>query len=114
MAPTPPTAPVSLGLARKVCLVTGGASGFGAALAEKLAKAGAIVAIADRNEELGRKLVRDFEEKYAGELDVGFFMFIKVDLTKLEDVKRMIDAVVRRYGTIDVLVNNAGIGDGDT
>ncbi|KAJ3319994.1 hypothetical protein HDU93_003620, partial [Gonapodya sp. JEL0774] len=144
MAPTPPAGVASLGLARKVCLVTGGASGFGAALAEKLAKAvspfsasfhktnptnlkrvlavqnyfrvqikGAIVAIADRNEELGRKLVREFEEKYAGELDVGFFMFIKVDLAKLDDVKRMVDAVVRRYGTIDVLVNNAGIGDGD-
>ncbi|KXS09117.1 NAD(P)-binding protein [Gonapodya prolifera JEL478] len=114
MAPASHTGPINLGIARRVCLVTGGASGFGAALAEKLARAGAIVAIADRNEELGRKLVQEFEERYAGELDIGFFMFIKVDLSKLDEVKRMVDAVVRRYGTIDVLVNNAGIGDGDT
>ncbi|KXS15460.1 NAD(P)-binding protein [Gonapodya prolifera JEL478] len=136
MAPTSQAGPVNLGIARRVCLVTGGASGFGAALAEKLARAvgcfhnaagdiisythtvsvlkGAIVAVADRNEELGRKLVQEFEEKYAGELDIGFFVFIKVDLSKLDEVKRMVDAVVRRYGTIDILVNNAGIGDGDT
>jgi len=113
MAPATP-ASIDLGLGRKVCIVTGGASGFGAVLCEKLAKAGAIVVVADKNEELGRKLVLELETKYAGELDIDFFKFIKVDLTKMEDVKMMIDTVVGRYGTVDILVNNAGIGDGDT
>ncbi|MGN6373057.1 MAG: SDR family NAD(P)-dependent oxidoreductase [Solirubrobacteraceae bacterium] len=81
----------------KVALVTGGASGIGAATAHRLAAEGARVAIGDINEQ-GATAV-------AGEIDgVG----VKLDVTDTASVREAVKAVQERLGDIDVLVNNAG------
>lgn len=82
----------------KVALITGGAAGIGKATAERFAEEGAQVVICDVNEELGRAT--------AEALGVSFY---KVDVTDRSAVQEWVDDVVRRYGRVDVLVNNAGI-----
>lgn len=84
----------------KVCLVTGGAAGIGKATAEKFAKEGAIVIICDMNEEAGNAVAK--------ELGNGA-EFYKVNVTNREDVQKWVDAVVEKHGSVDVIVNNAGI-----
>jgi meso-butanediol dehydrogenase/(S,S)-butanediol dehydrogenase/diacetyl reductase len=87
--------------AGRVALVTGGASGIGAATARRLAREGARVMIGDQNEGLGKQV--------AGELD-GRGAFHAVDVSDLDQVQALVDATVQRFGRLDVLVNNAGIG----
>ncbi len=84
----------------KVCIVTGGAAGIGKATAQKFAQEGAKVVICDVNEEAGKA--------FAAELG-GDASFYKVNVTDRQEVQTWIDAVVEKYGRIDVLVNNAGI-----
>jgi NAD(P)-dependent dehydrogenase (short-subunit alcohol dehydrogenase family) len=86
----------------KVVLITGGASGLGAATAKRFDKEGAKVVIADIKEEAGSKL--------ASELNTA--AFIKTDVTNVDDVKASINFTVDKFGSLDVLMNNAGI-DGD-
>lgn len=81
----------------KVALVTGGASGIGAATARRLAAEGARVAVGDINEQ-GATAV-------AGELD-GFAC--KLDVTDTASVSAAVAAVEERFGPVEVLVNNAG------
>jgi len=82
----------------KVCLITGGAAGIGRATAERFAEEGAIVIIADLNEELGRQAA----DSVGGE-------FFRVNVADRAAVQSWVDDVVSRYGRIDVLVNNAGV-----
>ncbi len=84
----------------KVCLVTGGAAGIGKATAVKFAQEGATVIICDMNEEVGQATAK--------ELGNGA-EFYKVNVTSREDVQKWVDAVVAKHGSVDVLVNNAGI-----
>lgn len=81
----------------KVALVTGGASGIGAATAHRLAAEGARVAIGDINEH-GATAV-------AGEVDG---LGVKLDVTDTTSVREAVTAVQAQLGEIDVLVNNAG------
>src|SRR5580698_8498333 len=81
----------------KVALVTGGASGIGAATARRLAAEGARVAIGDVNE--------DGAKSIAGELD-GFAC--RLDVTDTGSVNAAVAATKDVLGEIDVLVNNAG------
>ncbi|MFP4345997.1 MAG: 3-oxoacyl-ACP reductase FabG [Anaerolineales bacterium] len=82
----------------KVALITGGAAGIGKATAQRFVEEGAQVVICDVNEEDGQRV--------AEELGVEFY---KVNVADREDVQRWVDAVVEKYGRIDVLINNAGI-----
>ncbi len=79
-------------------IVTGGASGIGAACARGLAARGAKVVVADLNEELGRQVA----EEIAG-------AFVKVDVTDSEQIKAAVDKA-EELGPVRVLVNSAGIG----
>ena len=87
----------------KVCIITGGANGIGAATALKFAREGATVAICDIDEALlGETLATLKEVTQNCEAYV-------VDVTKMETIEKMVEDIVRRYKKIDVLVNNAGI-----
>ena len=88
----------------KVAIITGGGSGIGRATALIFAKEGAKVVVADWIAEGGEKTLRMIRE--AG----GEATFIKVDVSKTEDVKEMVKAAVDTYGKLDVLFGNAGIG----
>jgi 2-hydroxycyclohexanecarboxyl-CoA dehydrogenase len=81
----------------KVALVTGGASGIGAATARLLAAEGARVAIGDLNEDGAREI--------AAELDG---IAVKLDVTDVESVNTAVASITEQAGQIDVLVNNAG------
>ncbi len=93
-----------LGLEGKVVIVTGGASGIGKACCEGLAAVGANVAIADMNEAGGKTALSELKNSFPGN-----HIFVKIDVTQKDSVDQMIAAVLRTYGGIDVLVNNAGI-----
>ena len=82
----------------KVTIITGAASGIGKATAALFARNGAKVVIADLQAEAGEKVARE----------VGG-VFIPCDISNLEQVNRLIDQAVERFGRLDVMVNNAGI-----
>ena len=90
----------------KVGVITGGSSGIGRATAERLAKEGAAIVVADLDEAGGAETVRRIEG--AG----GRAVFVKTDVTRLEDARRMLDTAVSKFGRLDILHNNAGIGVG--
>jgi 3-hydroxybutyrate dehydrogenase len=81
---------------RRVAVVTGGASGIGAACAEIMARENRVV-IVDMNEEKGLEL----SQKLHGH-------FIKADLSKREDCKDIVAETVKKLGGLDILINNAG------
>ena len=85
----------------RVAIVTGGASGIGAATAELFVAEGAKVLIADMQEERG-------EETAAALGDAAAFQH--VDVTKEDDVAAAVDAAVDRWGGLDIMFNNAGFG----
>lgn len=81
----------------KIALVTGGASGIGAATARRLAAEGARVAIGDVNEDGAREI--------AGEIDG---LACRLDVTDTASVRTAVATIEERLGPVDVLVNNAG------
>lgn len=86
----------------KPTIVTGAASGIGRATAVRLGRGGATVIVADVDREGGRETVRAIEDHG------GTAAFIETDITETADVRSLVDATVEEYGTLDVLVNNAG------
>jgi NAD(P)-dependent dehydrogenase (short-subunit alcohol dehydrogenase family) len=94
---------MSNSLEAKVALVTGAASGIGAATAEIFAEKGANVVVSDIDEEGGRGTVERI--KSAG----GSAMFRRCDVADPEQVQQLINAAVGTYGHIDAAFNNAGV-----
>ncbi len=90
----------------EVAIVTGGNSGIGAATAKLFAHQGARVVIAARNQERGHRVVREIVE--AG----GEAAFIQTDVSQEAQIEACVRATVDRYGRIDIVFNNAGIGGG--
>jgi citronellol/citronellal dehydrogenase len=88
--------------AGRVAVVTGGGTGIGRATALEMAGTGARVVVCGRREELLSQ-VRDEVESHGGEC-----LAVPADLGEAEGVSRVVDAALDRFGTIDVLVNNAG------
>ncbi len=88
--------------AGRVALVTGGGTGIGRATALELAGSGARVAVCGRRAEPLAGVVEALEA--AG----GEGLAVSADLREPEEVRRVVDATLERFGTIDVLVNNAG------
>jgi 3-hydroxybutyrate dehydrogenase len=82
---------------KKAAIVTGGASGIGLACAERLARDGCAVVIADINEKAGT----EHASRLAGH-------FVAADLTRREGCRKLVDEALRLHGSVHILVNNAG------
>ena len=89
-----------MNLKGKIALITGGGTGIGTAIAERFVADGAKVCITGRRKEM--------LEKVAKSLPSGSVVICQGDVSKEEDVKRMVDTTVKFGGKLDVLVNNAG------
>src|SRR2546425_7601294 len=93
-------------LAGKVALITGAARGMGAAEAVMFAREGAQVVIGDVLEAEGRGVEADIKAKG------GEAVFVRLDVTSETDWQQAIGVATSRFGKLNVLVNNAGIGGG--
>jgi NADP-dependent 3-hydroxy acid dehydrogenase YdfG len=85
----------------KVVVITGASSGLGEATARHLAQHGAKLTLGARRIERLKALAK--------ELSLGEHAAVQTDVTKAEQVKRLVDQAVKSYGRIDVLLNNAGL-----
>ena len=92
--------PNQIDLTDRVAVVTGGAQGFGRAIAERFAASGAVVDIWDRDIALA--------EKTAGEIG-GKVRAVTADVSDIASLERARDETVNQHGRLDILVNNAGI-----
>jgi NAD(P)-dependent dehydrogenase (short-subunit alcohol dehydrogenase family) len=90
-------------LTARCTIVTGGAQGLGMHMATALAEMGSDIVIADKNIELAKKAA--IKIKKLGVKTIA----VKVDVTKKDEVQSMVDTVMKKFGKIDVLLNNAGI-----
>lgn len=95
--------PPSRRLQNKIAIVTGGASGIGKAVVLEFASQGAAVAIADINPDNANAVATEIET--AG----GTAAAYEVDVSNPASIKSAVDGVVEQFGTIDILVNCAGI-----
>ena len=86
-------------LKNKTVIVTGGASGFGEGIVRRFAEEGANIVIADINGDAGKKV----SDSIQGSL------FCEVDVANNASVKNMIEDSVKKFGSVDVFINNAGI-----
>jgi NAD(P)-dependent dehydrogenase (short-subunit alcohol dehydrogenase family) len=87
----------------KTVIITGGSNGIGKGIAQAFAKERAIVCIADFDDEKGKEVVRLLEE--SGEKAV----FYKTDVRKEADILNLVESVIKDFGKIDILINNAGV-----
>jgi NADP-dependent 3-hydroxy acid dehydrogenase YdfG len=85
----------------KIVVVTGASSGIGAALADLLVRRGAAVVLVARRADLLRRIAGALGPRARA---------VPADVTRREDVRRVIDETIRAFGRIDVWVNNAGQG----
>ena len=90
-------------IAGRVALVTGAGAGIGRATAVRLAREGAVVAVADFDDGTGQETVGEIEAAS------GRAGFVRVDVARDADVRAMVDFAVTSFGGLDILVNNAGI-----
>ena len=88
----------------QLALITGGSEGIGRAVAFRLAQEGCNIAIANRNLEKGQKTAEEIRKKFNVKVQA-----FQCDVSKREDVKRLKDEVRKSLGTVDVLINNAGL-----
>lgn len=90
-------------LKNKVVIITGASGRIGKAMAMKFAGARASVVLCDRSEDKLKKLKDRIES------DGGKAMVVKTDVTRLADFEKVISKTLTEYGSIDVLINNAGL-----
>ncbi|BCT75148.1 trans-4-hydroxycyclohexanecarboxylate dehydrogenase [Sinomonas cyclohexanicum] len=100
---------VSDRVAEKVALISGAARGMGASHAQVLAAHGANVVIADLLEDEGRALAEKINAEFNTGIGRDVALFVHLDVTDYESWTAAVGAAVERFGTLDVLVNNAGI-----
>jgi NAD(P)-dependent dehydrogenase (short-subunit alcohol dehydrogenase family) len=94
---------LDLGLDGKVAIITGGSEGLGRAAAERFAREGAHVAICARRKDVLERAARTIHAATAREV-----FAMPADVTRADDIAAFVDAVVARFGGIDILINNAG------
>ena len=95
---TSPSSSIHFGLNDRVCIVTGGAQGIGAACAQRFARENAKVIVSDVNDAVGKQLADSIGGTY-----------IHCDVGNKAEVDALVKQVTAQHGRIDVLVNNAGI-----
>jgi 3-hydroxybutyrate dehydrogenase/3-oxoacyl-[acyl-carrier protein] reductase len=91
-------------LDKRVAVITGGTRGIGRGIAEAFAAQGAAVVLGGRSPEKGEQALDEM-----GIADRA--MFVPCDVRRREDVENLIDQAVKRYGSADIMVNNAGGSD---
>jgi len=91
-----------MNLESKIAIVTGAASGFGAATARRMAQAGARVMLADLNTEGAERMAQELRDQGAQTLSCG------VDVASKADFERLVTRTLAAWGGLDILVNNAG------
>ena len=91
---------------QKIAIVTGASKGIGREVAKELAESGiTVIANYNKSEEEAKKLQQELEEQ-------NFKLEIfKADVSKREDVKKLVEYTIEKYGKIDILINNAGISE---
>jgi NAD(P)-dependent dehydrogenase (short-subunit alcohol dehydrogenase family) len=92
-----------LALKGKVALVTGAGAGIGQATARTLSRAGAVVGVVDCDRKLGNETVSLMTREQSKAL------FVHADVSDVRQIKRSVNSVLRRFGRIDILVNNVGV-----
>ncbi len=90
-------------LLNKKIIVTGGSRGIGAGIVKRLFNEGAEIIIADIVENLAKELIE--------ELNTKKIIFIQTDLSKKEEIIKLFDLTKNHWGSLDILINNAGIED---
>jgi NAD(P)-dependent dehydrogenase (short-subunit alcohol dehydrogenase family) len=89
--------------ADKVVIVTGGTKGIGLGCVRSFVDAGAKVVFCARGEQEGQAVARELTARGPGQA-----VFMRCDVSRVEEVERVVDATVERFGRLDCLVNNAG------
>lgn len=88
---------------QKTVIITGGGSGIGKAIAETLSVQGAAVCVLDMDGKAAEEVVNEICDRG------GTAFALQCDVSQWEEVKKAVEAVKKRYGTLDILINNAGI-----
>ncbi len=89
----------------KVAIITGGTKGIGLGIAREFVKEGAKVVICSRNEQDGEKAVNELIKLG------GIAKYIRLDVSKLDELQFLVDETVREFGRVDIYVANAGVND---
>jgi len=92
-------------IAGKIALVTGGAQGIGAGIAQELAAEGASIVVADLNMEGAKAHAEELNRTFGPNRAVA----VRVDVSDEQSVKAMVNAAVLAFGGLDILVSNAGV-----
>ena len=93
---------MALQIANKVAIITGGTKGIGEGIASVLSKEGVKLVLVYRSDD-------EYAKKLKEELDSEVMLY-KLDITKHAEIERMYAEIIKHYGTIDILVNNAAGG----
>lgn len=89
----------------RTIIVTGAAQGFGEGIARELKEQGANIVVADLNSERGEETVRELNAIKGGNQS----LFVKVDVSKIEEIENLVYETVKNFGAVDVFISNAGI-----
>jgi 3-oxoacyl-[acyl-carrier protein] reductase len=85
-----------------LCIVTGGSGGIGMAISEYLMQKGYRIAVLD-------KYIDKANEKFKKEIGDNQFLALVTDITKLQDVNNNVEVIIKKFGSIGSLINNAGV-----
>jgi len=96
-------------LKNKVALVTGGSRGIGLAVAEELIRRSCNVMISGRSEKSLKEAATQLRQM-TNDSSIGLHDVCRGDIQKVDDAKQMISTTVERFGGVDIVINNAGVG----
>ena len=91
----------------KKAIVTGGSRGIGEGIVKRLFSEGVKIIIADFREDLAKNLIKDLDE------DNGNILFHKTDLSKEDEILKLFEFAKNKWSKLDILINNAGIDEGE-